>query len=296
MAITLTQSKAWHVQTSGTTNPLAFTGAVSSGGCVTVYIAYDSTATISTVLDDKSNSYAVKSTITETPDAIKISQAVLGNITNGPTTITVTFTGTVANTAVSIAEWAGISAIADPTDVTGGQMAASSANPTSGNVTTTVDGDLVTGFAVNGSTNVIYTVGSGFTAGQSTGTFFTSTSSLAWEWLIQTTHGAIAGTWVDATATNYAANVLTLKAAAAGGGALPFNQSFWAKPQRLAKAPYDLSISTNPNLFKNPIPILNLSGATDGWGVVNGQPVQPVYNVALYNVTVTVTLMGQVWC
>lgn len=213
MAITLTQSKAWNVQTTGTTNAPVFTSVVTSGGCVTVYIAYDSTATISTVADDKGNTYAVKNTITETADAIKVSQAVRGNITNAPKTITVTFTGTIANSAVSIAEWAGISAVTDPSDVFGGQMQSAAANPTSGNITTTVDGDLISGMAVNGSTNVAYTAGSGFTIGLTSNTFFTSTSFLAWEWLIQSTHGVTASTWVDATATNYAVEVLSLKAA-----------------------------------------------------------------------------------
>lgn len=211
MAISLTQSVAWHVQSSGTTNVLAFVATVTSGNAVTVYIGYDSTATISTIADDKGNSYAVKNTITEATDAIKVSQAVLGNITNAPKTITVTFTGTIANSALSIAEWAGISAVADPSDVFGGQAVNNSANPTSGNITTTVDGDLISGMSTNGSTNVIYGVGSGFTLGQSNGTFFASSASIAWEWLVQTTHGAIASTWVDATATNYAVEVLSIK-------------------------------------------------------------------------------------
>lgn len=219
MAITLTQSQAWHVQSSGTTNAAVFTSTVTSGGCVTVYIAYDSTATISTVADDKSNSYTVKNTITETPDAIKISQAVLGNITNGPKTITVTFTGTIANSAVSIAEWAGCSAVTDPSDVFGGQMVASSANPTTGNITTTVDGDLISGMVVNGTNNTAYTNGSGYTNGLSANTFFSSTSYLDWEWQVQTTHGAIAATWTGA-ATNYAAEVLSIKPSAGAADVL----------------------------------------------------------------------------
>jgi hypothetical protein len=240
LGITLTQSKAWHVQVSGTTNALAFTTAVSSGGCVIVYIVYDDTATISSIVDDKGNSYAVKNTIDDATDNMQVSQAVLGNITNGPTTITATFTGTIFNSAVSIAEWAGVSAVADPSDVFGGQAVNAATSLTSGNVTTTVDGDLISGLIVGASSNAALVIGSGFTDGQNSATYQTSTAYIDWEWEIQATHGAVAATWTRSTATNYAASVLAIKAAAGaavaavlGGSAKLYSQKLG--PQRRFK-------------------------------------------------------------
>src|SRR6267142_674894 len=75
----------------------------------------------------------------------------------------------------------------------------------------------------------------------------------------------------------------------------PFNQYDWPEPIRIRKTPFDLSVLTNPNLFKNPIPISNTQGITTSWGVADLPVPQQPYNQSLYAVTVTVTLMGQVW-
>jgi len=74
----------------------------------------------------------------------------------------------------------------------------------------------------------------------------------------------------------------------------PFNQYDYPRQQPVPHAPYDLSVQINPNLFKNPIPILNVQGLTTR-GVADLLVPQQPYNQSLYSITVTVTLMGQVW-
>lgn len=73
----------------------------------------------------------------------------------------------------------------------------------------------------------------------------------------------------------------------------PFNQVDWSKPVTVPRAPWSVDQALNINLFTNPIPFLNLWGASDGWGFVNPLPPQPAYNAALYTVVVQAAPFNQ---
>lgn len=112
---------------------------------------------------------------------------------------------------------------------------------------------------------------------------------------------------------------------AAGTPIIPYDVS--KGPQRVPQTQIDLSRSLNPNLFTNPIPILNFTPIsrqqqpmlpfTQPYNLglysvvvqvpfkqINWLPVSPVagqpaplqaYNQSLYTITITTTLMGQAW-
>lgn len=64
----------------------------------------------------------------------------------------------------------------------------------------------------------------------------------------------------------------------------PNNQYDWAPAHRARLSPVDLSVSLNPNLFKNPVPFLNQ--ATSSWRVADFIPPTNPYNQNLYTVVV----------
>ena len=78
---------------SGSTVALTFSSAVSSGDtvCGAVDILYSASASITSVTDDKSNAYTVLNTQNGTFVTTLGASFCLSSITNGPSTITVTF-------------------------------------------------------------------------------------------------------------------------------------------------------------------------------------------------------------
>lgn len=208
--------------TSATTVAATFTSTVGNAGAVCGVVSYQASgAALSTVTDDKSNSYTVQRTVTN--QDVKMSTFYLANITNAPSTITATFASATQYRSLIIIEASGI-ATASALDVETGQASLSpggGANDiSSGSVTTTADGDFICGFVVE--TSAFNT--NEFTAGTSVA--YTKREEngganqidMAAETFVQSTQGAIAATFAGATAGTtgqYDVAILTLKAAAA---------------------------------------------------------------------------------
>ena len=173
---------------------VTFGSAITSGDAVTCIGAMDNagTPTISTATDDKSNTYNQQAIIRDTTNGQAAFAISLGNITNGPITITVTLgTGQSARSMVCDEwNWSGGATAADPRDVPTGQVQASPGTGTdgvtSGDTTTTVNGDLLVGLTMGYTATV--SSGTGFTPATSivSGTLYASLYS---EYMVQTTAG-----------------------------------------------------------------------------------------------------------
>ena len=134
-------------------------------------------------------------------------QFYLANSKAGKITITGTPGSAGAWGAMNCQEWSGVATSSPLDQVT--QADGTSANPSSGSVTTTSGGELILGDLENGSGP---SAGSGFALIDSTSMTWLST-----EYQIQGSAGSIAATWTLA-ATSWTAQVATFKAAVGGGG------------------------------------------------------------------------------
>src|SRR6266436_1817146 len=105
MAWSLVQNAVMNNQTV-ISPTVAVTNTIASGNIYCGAVVYGSNETLNSVTDDKSNTYNLKSTITQTADLIKITQFELGNITNAPKTITFNFSVATDSCAV-VAEFSG---------------------------------------------------------------------------------------------------------------------------------------------------------------------------------------------
>src|SRR5262245_6885655 len=146
----------------GSTASVAVTlSAVGSGNAVCGAVTWDNTAvTLTSVTDNQSNTYNVETTIIDTTDNQKSAAFSRTNITNGPTTITANFSGSVGFHGIIADEFSGGSnSSTDERDGSahGGQFQSSPGTGTdgitSGNFTTSVDGDLIYSVSLNASPN-----------------------------------------------------------------------------------------------------------------------------------------------
>lgn len=221
MPATFVQSKsnAPTGSANATTVAATFGAAVGSGHTVYGIVGWDNAGgsrTLSGVADDKGNTYTVQRTVNDTTNQQSGAVFFLGNITNGPVTVTATFSiGTDAR-GIAIGECSGVQT--SPLDVETGQLQTSPGTgtdgATSGAVVTTANGDFVVGlFEDTGSFrgNTEFTAGTGFTQREQTGVAGANLCLLL-EDRVQSSAGSIAGT---ATHTNNDATisfVLTFKA------------------------------------------------------------------------------------
>src|SRR5574343_505010 len=97
--------------------------AVSSGNALVGMVTWDcsGSTTVSTVADNQSNSYSVGTQYKDTSNGQCAQSFWRGNITNGPTTITVTFSGTSPWRGGVMQEYTGVAALTDPSDGNTGQ-------------------------------------------------------------------------------------------------------------------------------------------------------------------------------
>jgi hypothetical protein len=151
-----------------TSLPMTFGAAVGLGNTVCGWATWDYTSgiTLSSVTDDKGNSYTVD-TVIDPGNQILVS-FVRGNITNSPTTVTVAISGAAGFASSAIDEYTGVAALTDPRDGSAHQRQAAVATTTdaisTGLFTTTINMDLLYGVSLNVSdaTTPINT-GTGFT-------------------------------------------------------------------------------------------------------------------------------------
>lgn len=153
--------------TTGSSYSAAFSSVVGSGNCVIVWFEWGNATntTLTGVTDDKSNTYNIKARASQTSDVVSAAVCVLGNITNGPKTITLNFSGSQIAIFGYIEEWSGIAALADPSVANAclGVTGASSLY-TGTPITPTVNGCLIwAALHPSSSGDNFATTGSGYT-------------------------------------------------------------------------------------------------------------------------------------
>lgn len=212
-----------HNGTNSAVSSLAatFGAGVGSGNLVRGFVAWNTsnTANLTSVSDDKGNAYSIVDKIADATDGTCMGSFYLGGITNSPTVITANLNTTSAMTIVA-SEESGLSTLA-----LDGHSGQSQTNPgtgtnaiSSGNTTTTIDGDLICSAVMRGSANLTNTVvGTGFSARESD---TSSATQLKAEDLVQGTAGAISSTWTDAingTSSVFTTLMMAFKVTAADG-------------------------------------------------------------------------------
>lgn len=216
-----------HNAGSGSVNNIAatFSVAVGSGNAVVGIVSFG-TGTLNSVTDDKGNTYNRETTINDGVNSQNAASFSLGNITNAPTTVTANFSAGVGARSIAVAEYSGISAVADPRDGHGGQLQPSPGTGTngltsgSGNCVTTIDGDTIVGLTADSGGSAVISHGTSFSAIRVTDT----TAGCAGLNIEDLTQGAHSATTV-ATFTQNANDAgltwaIALKAAAGGGDTL----------------------------------------------------------------------------
>jgi hypothetical protein len=200
--------------------------AVYSGNFVCGAVSYNRNHTLSSVTDDKGNSYNLETAIDDTANGQKTCGFSRGNITNGPTIITATFADGTNARSIVVDEFYFILASTDPRDAHGGQAMANSTGTganavTSGNFTTTVNGDLLYGVEANvsagddGST----TVSAGTTTnatyaltGTDSGSSSNQAAQIKSEWAVQSAASATtAATFTHSAATGRTVFLISAK-------------------------------------------------------------------------------------
>lgn len=188
---------------TGSTAPATLATPVASGNMIIGWLAWnDVYSTLSTITDDKGNSYSILQNIFST--AIYSCTFVIFtalNLTNGPTTITATFTASIKYPQIGIDEYQGISTI----DTSRINVQESSLGTTvdainSGSITTTVANELVWGVATSGDGVPVTLAGTGWTRRMTT----TDSSGYtpATEDRVLATPGPIAATFTSGSASN----------------------------------------------------------------------------------------------
>lgn len=197
--------------TAATTATATFSGAVKNGNKVLGMVTwYDPGAliTLSGVTDNQSNSYTVAGTVLYTLLAQRVAYFYSTSaITNAPTVITATFSGSAQFRRVLIEEWSGIAAF---DKYAGNEQSAPGTGTdavTSTAVTPTTNGQLIwggmevvydTGSAPTVSVGTGYTVGLAPVAANAVpmGTEYkiqSSAASVATTWTLSATKGTVAG-------------------------------------------------------------------------------------------------------
>lgn len=224
----------------GTQTTLAVTiSAVGSGNCICGLLTWDNGtgATLSSVTDDKGNSYNRETTVLDTTDNQNTAAFSRTNITNAPTVITATFSVGADSLVMVLDEFSGGSTTsADERDGSahGGQFQSSPGTGTdavtSGTFTTSTNGDLIWGGSNNSNgTGAFATEGTGFTQGtRVTGPFSITCQT---EYRTQSTAGSgTAATFTEAANTPLTTFMIAVKPAG-GATAAPFIPGDTSIPQ-----------------------------------------------------------------
>lgn len=206
---------------SATTLTYTLPAGVGSGNALVGMVTWDcsGSTTVTTVSDNQGNSYSVGTQYKDTGNGQCAKSFWRGNITNAPTVVTVTFSGSSPWRGGVMQEYTGVAALNDPSDGNIGQYQngpGTGANAiTTTAVTTTQAGDMIIGMmeCTNGSCATI-TAGTGFTINSN----LTASNDWAYEDQLQASAGSIAATF---TQTGPGVTVSMLVAIKASGGSPP---------------------------------------------------------------------------
>jgi hypothetical protein len=224
---------------------LSLAATVTSGSLVVgaaTFANYNfATPTISSIVDDKGNSYTVIDNVYDSADTQSYVSFYRANVTNAPLTVTLTFGAAAAPNwlRMSLAEFSGV-ATASPLDGHNGQVTATTTTDgaSSNTFTTAANGDLIWCGYMDGSGGAQpFTTGTGFTSIDNDGVNI----GMGHEWRTQTTAGAgTAGTWTAGAAGNVTVLAAAFKAVA---GAPSFTLAATDSPDT---ASFSLSGATTP--------------------------------------------------
>lgn len=214
-----------HVQnanagTSASGTSISATGSViGSGNVVCGCVFFDNpAATLTSVTDDQSNTYTIEQTIQNSDGSnLFLSSFYLTNITNGPKTVTANFGSSTPHTQITWDEYSGLAASAVLDGHAGQAQAAPGTGTdaiTSGNFTTTDNGDLIWAGMFCGSGNAV--AGTGYTRrlnnDASNGFVFICTEDK-----VQSAAGSVAGTYTQGSASRTVVVALAIGVPAAAG-------------------------------------------------------------------------------
>ena len=195
-----------------------FVSANTSGNAIILGVTFGNVNPTITASDIQGNTY---SQVIKTYDsghrqgsAILYATNIKGGASNQ---VTVTFSSAVAYLALGIHEYGGIAATSALDGSAG--TTASGSGPSSGSATTTANGDLIFGIAVEDSTGHgdTFTAGSGFTKRVDLG----NVAAYADEDETQISAGSIGVTWTLAPPSNWIASLAAFKASSSGGSTPP---------------------------------------------------------------------------
>lgn len=229
MPVAHVQGKATAISasTSAATIPITLDSAISSGSTIAGIATWSNrTATATSVTDDMGNSYTIVDDVSDTTNDQRAISFYRANITNAPITITVNLSGSESGRASNVREISGADTTAplDKNFGAGPTAWGTGANAvTSGNQTTTANGEYIFGGTVDTSAlrTANFALGTGFSTLIQDGLLSTRINT-ATEHQIQTSAGAIAATFTQTAADTGICFIMTFKAAA-GGGPTPIN-------------------------------------------------------------------------
>lgn len=209
--------------TQASTIAMTLGAPVGSGNTVAGAFVWLDGLTITSILDDKSNSYTVVDTADDTGGAAnKLTSFYCPNITNAPTVVTIIISAACFFLGGIIHEISGVDANPIDGHNTGVQTSASGTDSvTTSAITTSANGDYILGITIANNdffTNE-FTAGTGFTERRETGG--AAIIDMQSEDKIQTSAGSIAATWTPANNSRFNSIIMAFKAAAAAGGAGP---------------------------------------------------------------------------
>lgn len=215
MAFTRVQGAVGGASAASNTRFATFGAPVGVGNCVVGTVFYGGAITgIVSIKDDKGNNYNVIDTSSDATAVNACTTFVLGNILNGPTTVTFTGTGS-DEIAIWLDEYSGVAPLSNPVDGAAHKLvnlsvAATTANAiTSGTVTPVTNGCLIYGTAINETTALTAVAGTGFTIRQSQTAVV---APIYTEDQTQAARAAIAGTFTQSatTATRWFVGVIAI--------------------------------------------------------------------------------------
>jgi hypothetical protein len=189
---------------------LSLGATVGNGRFVNGVVTWDSStgATISSVVDDKGNTYTVDKSLNDGTHSQSAAIFHRGNITNAPIQVTVNFSAACSFMQMGLEEWSGVDTAA-PVNAVDGQLVTSGSTAAnamaSPSITPTVNGCLIWGCDS--------TIG---TPGVSVGTGYTSQTALlhlTTESKIQAVAGAVTATFTSAAAADHFVFIMALKPA-----------------------------------------------------------------------------------
>lgn len=205
---------------TGSSFSVAFSSTVGSGNLVVGALTYANNLgdKLTSVTDDKGNSYTIVSKIFDSVNSQYNAIFYLGNVTNAPKTITANYSASTQNwVRITLAEFSGV-VTTSPLDVTTSQMSPGSTSTdglSSGSVTTTAAGDLIYGaFFDNQGAATVLSSGTGFTTLDNSNT---ANLPCAHEFLVQGSAGVQAATFTESASSSGATLVAAFKATAGGG-------------------------------------------------------------------------------